>query len=260
MAPPLQCPVRVASPPWPDGTADPLPGAGSSPRWCAAATGRRTAALQAEVVALRGDGHRAARRAGRRTGSAAAVPAAGSPLAEPGWVTLRMPLVRLALGDPDDVAAGPDVAAALASPDRGPDTAETEIVLRARPDRRPTKLAWTVLAAPAGAPAARPADRPRRRAAATRAADGRPPSRRRSRPPEPPSATRLTALVDVARRSTADAATCRCRRRRRTSSRGSRPCRRPARPGSSSVSTCMLLNDADRSFSRHGVFSPRDTR
>ncbi len=31
-------------------------------------------------------------------------------------------------------------------------------------------------------------------------------------------------------------------------------------PGSSSVSTCTLLNDADRSLSRHGVFSPRDTR
>ncbi len=31
-------------------------------------------------------------------------------------------------------------------------------------------------------------------------------------------------------------------------------------PGSSSVSTWMLLNDAERSFSRHGVFSPRETR
>ncbi len=54
--------------------------------------------------------------------------------AEPGWVTLRMPLVRLALGDPADVAVGrPDVAAALASPDRSPDTAETEIVLQPAP-------------------------------------------------------------------------------------------------------------------------------
>ena len=31
-------------------------------------------------------------------------------------------------------------------------------------------------------------------------------------------------------------------------------------PGSSSLSTWMLLNDADRSFSRHGVFSPLETR
>ena len=65
--------------------------------------------------------------------------------AVPGWVTLRMPLVRLALGDPDDVAAGPDVAAALASPDRSPDTAETEIVLQPAPTPA-DKLAWTVLA------------------------------------------------------------------------------------------------------------------
>ncbi len=31
-------------------------------------------------------------------------------------------------------------------------------------------------------------------------------------------------------------------------------------PGSSSVSVWMLLNEAERSFSRHGVLSPRDTR
>jgi hypothetical protein len=31
-------------------------------------------------------------------------------------------------------------------------------------------------------------------------------------------------------------------------------------PASTSGSTAMLLNDADRSFIRHGVFSPRDTR
>ena len=31
-------------------------------------------------------------------------------------------------------------------------------------------------------------------------------------------------------------------------------------PGSISGSTEMLLNDAERSLSRHGVFSPRETR
>ncbi len=31
-------------------------------------------------------------------------------------------------------------------------------------------------------------------------------------------------------------------------------------PGSTSVSTWTLPNDAERSFRRHGVFSPRDTR
>jgi hypothetical protein len=31
-------------------------------------------------------------------------------------------------------------------------------------------------------------------------------------------------------------------------------------PGSISESTAMLLNDAERSLSRHGVLSPRDTR
>ena len=31
-------------------------------------------------------------------------------------------------------------------------------------------------------------------------------------------------------------------------------------PGSTRESTCTLLNDAERSFSRHGVLSPRETR
>ena len=31
-------------------------------------------------------------------------------------------------------------------------------------------------------------------------------------------------------------------------------------PGSTCASTCTLLNDAERSLSRHGVFSPRETR
>jgi hypothetical protein len=112
----------------------------------------RTAALQAEVVALRATV--AALRtelADVRASAAAAAAAAAAVLPEPvtaadlGWVTLRMPLVRLALGDPADVASGPDVAAALASPDRSPDTAETEIVLEPAPTPA-DRLAWTVLA------------------------------------------------------------------------------------------------------------------
>ena len=31
-------------------------------------------------------------------------------------------------------------------------------------------------------------------------------------------------------------------------------------PGSSTLKTCTLLKEAERSLSRHGVFSPRDTR
>ena len=106
----------------------------------------RTAALQAEVVALRATV--TALRAELAAVPAAAVVPEPVAAAEPGWVTLRMPLVRLALGDPADVASGPDVAAALASPDRSPDTAETEIRLEpAPPARMPAdKLAWTVLA------------------------------------------------------------------------------------------------------------------
>ncbi len=74
-------------------------------------------------------------------------------LAEVRWVTLQMPLVQLALGDPADVTTGPEVAAALAHPDRGEDTAETEIVLDPAPVPEPAlapapadRLAWTVLA------------------------------------------------------------------------------------------------------------------
>ena len=107
----------------------------------------RTAALQAEVVALRATV--TSLRAELAAVQAAAVVPEPVAAAEPGWVTLRMPLVRLALGDPADVASGPDVAAALASPDRSPDTAETEIVLQPAPmpARVPAdKLAWTVLA------------------------------------------------------------------------------------------------------------------
>ena len=112
----------------------------------------RTAALQAEVVALRSLVAELREELGRvraeAAASAAAVAAAApapADMAEVRWVTLQMPLVQLALGDPADVTKGPEVAAALAHPDRGDDTAETEIVL----DPVPTpadRLAWTVLA------------------------------------------------------------------------------------------------------------------
>jgi hypothetical protein len=103
----------------------------------------RTAALQAEVVALRSlvaelreelvrvRAEAGASAAATAPAAAAAVAAAApaAELAEVRWVTLQMPLVQLALGDPADLTKGPEVAAALAHPDRGEDTAETEIVL-----------------------------------------------------------------------------------------------------------------------------------
>ena len=132
----------------------------------------RTAALQAEVVALRSVVAQLRDELGRvRAEAAAAAAAVVAPAAAPApaelaevrWVTLQMPLVQLALGDPADVTQGPEVAAALAHPDRGLDTAETEIVLdpavapAAALDpaavlehalaRTPAdRLAWTVLA------------------------------------------------------------------------------------------------------------------
>ena len=127
----------------------------------------RTAALQAEVVALRSIVAELREELGRvraeAAASAAAAVAAAAPapadLAEVRWVTLQMPLVQLALGDPTDVTKGPEVAAALAHPDRGLDTAETEILLDPAPVLEPAavleqalarppadRLAWTVLA------------------------------------------------------------------------------------------------------------------
>jgi hypothetical protein len=121
----------------------------------------RTAALQAEVVALRSVVAQLRDELGRVRAEAAAAAAVVAPAAAPApaelaevrWVTLQMPLVQLALGDPADVTQGPEVAAALAHPDRGLDTAETEIVLdpvlepAAVLARTPAdRLAWTVLA------------------------------------------------------------------------------------------------------------------
>ena len=132
----------------------------------------RTAALQAEVVALRSVVAQLRDELGRVRAEAAAAAAAATAaavvapamapapeLAEVRWVTLQMPLVQLALGDPADVTQGPEVAAALAHPDRGEDTAETEIVLSPAQELDPAavlehalartpadRLAWTVLA------------------------------------------------------------------------------------------------------------------
>ena len=129
----------------------------------------RTAALQAEVVALRSVVAQLRDELGRVRAEAAAAAAAAAvvapamapapELAEVRWVTLQMPLVQLALGDPADVTQGPEVAAALAHPDRGEDTAETEIVLTPAQELDPAavlehalartpadRLAWTVLA------------------------------------------------------------------------------------------------------------------
>ena len=126
----------------------------------------RTAALQAEVVALRSVVAQLRDELGRVRAEAAAAAAVVAPAAAPArelaevrWVTLQMPLVQLALGDPADVTQGPEVAAALAHPDRGEDTAETEIVLSPAQELDPAavlehalartpadRLAWTVLA------------------------------------------------------------------------------------------------------------------
>jgi hypothetical protein len=111
----------------------------------------RAAALRAEVVALRATvvelrAELARVRAEAVSAAASAVPesAVAAP-ADAGRLTLQMPLVKLALGDPDDVAAGPDAAAALAAADRSADTVITEIVLEPSPAPA-DRLAWSVLA------------------------------------------------------------------------------------------------------------------
>lgn len=111
----------------------------------------RTAALRAEVVALRATVAEL-RAELARVGTAPAAPNTASAsltavekAVESGWVTLRMPLVKMALGDPAAVATGPDVAAAMAAPDRSADTVLTEIVLEPTPAPA-DRLAWSVLA------------------------------------------------------------------------------------------------------------------
>ena len=111
----------------------------------------RTAALRAEVVALRSTvAALQAELAKLRADAAAAAETTETTVAtDQHWVTLRMPLVKLALGDPDELTSGPDVAAALAAPDHGADTAETKIVLEPAAAMAPAPadhLAWRVLA------------------------------------------------------------------------------------------------------------------
>jgi len=109
----------------------------------------RAAALHAEVVALRATVADLRAELTRVREEAAAAVARAVPVevteSDARWVTLQMPLVKLALGDPADVTAGPDVAAALATPDRSPDTVVTEIVLEPTPAPA-DRLAWSVLA------------------------------------------------------------------------------------------------------------------
>lgn len=118
----------------------------------------RSAALEAEVVALRATVLELRAELDRARVDAAVSAAAAATALEaaqaaqttaagprPGWVTIEMPLVTLALRDPAEVAAGPDVAAALAAPDRSPDAVDTEIVLEPTP-APDDRLAWRVLA------------------------------------------------------------------------------------------------------------------
>ena len=112
----------------------------------------RTAALSAEVIALRvtvGEMRAALDRADARVEAlavrlaaarevaAAPVqgPATAPPVAAPAQVSLEMPLVRLALARTAGLSLTREMAAALAAPDRGPDTATTEIVLADLPER-----------------------------------------------------------------------------------------------------------------------------
>lgn len=115
----------------------------------------RTAALEAEVVALRATVAELRSELARIQVAAAAAEQARvaaveraeafETAAELRWTTLRMPLVKVALGDPADVTSGPEVAAALAGADRSEDTVITEIVLEPTPAPA-DRLAWSVLA------------------------------------------------------------------------------------------------------------------
>jgi hypothetical protein len=120
----------------------------------------RAAALEAEVVALRATvaGLRAdlesalarsaelsahleqaradAAAAEAAAAAATAATAAGEPEVEaaPPVVSLQLPLVRMALAREAEPALTRDMALALTTPDRGEDTARTEIVLRDLPE------------------------------------------------------------------------------------------------------------------------------
>lgn len=113
----------------------------------------RAAALEAEVVALRATvaGLRAdlesaltrsaelsahLEQARADAAAAAAATAAVEPEVEaaPPVVSLQLPLVRMALAREAEPALTRDMALALTTPDRGEDTARTEIVLRDLPE------------------------------------------------------------------------------------------------------------------------------
>lgn len=117
----------------------------------------RTAALEAEVVALRATvaglradletalarsaeltAHLEQARADAAAAEAAAAVAAAAAEPEvqtaPPVVSLQLPLVRMALEREAEPALTRDMAIALSTPDRGEDTARTEIVLRDLPE------------------------------------------------------------------------------------------------------------------------------
>lgn len=119
----------------------------------------RTAALEAEVVALRATvaglradletalarsaeltAHLEQARADAAAAEAAAAAAAAAAVADaevqaaPPVVSLQLPLVRMALEREAEPALTREMAIALSTPDRGEDTARTEIVLRDLPE------------------------------------------------------------------------------------------------------------------------------
>lgn len=117
----------------------------------------RTAALEAEVVALRATvavlradletalarsaeltAHLEQARADAAAAEAAAAVASAAAEPEvqtaPPVVSLQLPLVRMALEREAEPALTRDMAIALSTPDRGEDTARTEIVLRDLPE------------------------------------------------------------------------------------------------------------------------------
>ena len=231
----------------------------------AAGHGRR-AARRARPAAVR-RGRRPPRPRGRRAGAPSRPRSAGS--------RCRCRWSSWPSATPTAVATGPDVAAALASPDRGEDTVRDRAG-RCEPSPPPAdRLAWSVLANlperrlldPRADRDQEPVDPPASRG--PRRGDPRPPTT--AAPPDATRASPTTSADGVAlvRRAVADDAhlstspttgylsmsptTKNIEPRIATMSATSEP-------GSSSASTWTLLNDAERSFSRHGVFSPRDTR
>ena len=215
-------PGGVPSGPWLDGTADPLPGAGSSPPWCAAATGpgplpcrrrwsrcaptrgraaRRAGRVQAEAGAV-GRGRRGRRGGGRaehrRSRRGRDRRRAGS--------TLQLPLVQLASVTRPTSPAVPTWRPRWPRRTAALDTGRGGARARAepRPPRRPT--GWRGACSREPAPSGRLLDprptvdrrrrRPASRAPPRRRSRGRPPTavlRQRSPQPCRASASRVAA-------------------------------------------------------------------